>query len=79
MEEWNYRVHRCLSLVVFVRRYAALMRASQPTFKAPGAIGVPPNGNRQHNRYQRHREKQQTVLKAGLLSLTVTSATRVGG
>ncbi|KAL9835752.1 LOW QUALITY PROTEIN: AN1-type zinc finger protein 2A [Geothlypis trichas] len=30
--------------------YAALMRASHPTFKSPGAIGVPSNGNRQHNR-----------------------------
>ncbi|XP_039588321.1 AN1-type zinc finger protein 2A isoform X3 [Passer montanus] len=30
--------------------YAALMRASHPTFNSPGAIGVPSNGNRQHNR-----------------------------
>ncbi|XP_023792558.1 AN1-type zinc finger protein 2A isoform X2 [Cyanistes caeruleus] len=29
--------------------YAALMRASLPTFKSPGAIGVPSNGNPQHN------------------------------
>ncbi|XP_032559904.1 AN1-type zinc finger protein 2A isoform X1 [Chiroxiphia lanceolata] len=30
--------------------YAALMRASHTALKSPGAIGVPSNGNLQHNR-----------------------------
>lgn len=63
---------KVLSLLVFVCRYAALMRASHPSFQSPGAIAVPSNGNRQHNRYQLHKEKKQTKIKTRGSSATVT-------
>ncbi|KAF2976691.1 hypothetical protein EK904_009218 [Melospiza melodia maxima] len=55
--------------------YAALMRASHATFKSPGAIGVPSNGNRQHNRYQ---EKRQTKTRLWQCHCHTSECSRAG-
>lgn len=51
-----------LSLVVFLCRYAALMRASQTACKSTGAIAVPSHGSMQHNRYQLWNEEKMNEI-----------------